>query len=132
MNAMDCCSLNGGNVRAILRLGGGITEIIHIHLEELGGRPCSALHWGICYLHGILNVILWECNVSVHKMLRKVPGGFCHCAEMGRALYPAHLDRSRQYNPTQLSSLLGEDVGKVVDVCLLDNEAPETITDVEF
>ena len=36
MNAMDGRSSNSWNVLAIFRLGGGITKIIHIHLEELG------------------------------------------------------------------------------------------------
>jgi hypothetical protein len=39
MNAVDGRSSNSWNVLAILRSGGGITKIIHIHLEELGGRP---------------------------------------------------------------------------------------------
>ncbi len=30
MNAMDCRPPNGGNVHTIFRLGGNITEIIHI------------------------------------------------------------------------------------------------------
>ena len=36
MNAVDGRSSNSWNVLAIFRLGGGITKIIHIHLEELG------------------------------------------------------------------------------------------------
>ncbi len=37
MNAVDGCPPNSRNVLAIFRLGGGITKVIHIHLEELGG-----------------------------------------------------------------------------------------------
>ena len=37
MNAVDGCLSNSWNVLAIFRLGGGITKVIHIHLEELGG-----------------------------------------------------------------------------------------------
>jgi hypothetical protein len=37
MNAVDGSSLNSWNVLTILRLDGGITKVIHIHLEELGG-----------------------------------------------------------------------------------------------
>jgi len=64
MNTVDCRSLNGVNVLAILRFGGGITKIINIHLEELGGRPCSALHRDVHYWHGIFNAIMWEVMVG--------------------------------------------------------------------
>jgi hypothetical protein len=65
-------------------------------------------------------------------MLCQVPSGLRHHAEMGRAFDPAHLDCSRHNNPTGLSCILREDVCKVIAIGLPNDEAPETITDIEF
>jgi len=92
MNAMDGCLLNSWNVLAILRLGGGITKFIHIHLEELGGRPCLTSQRYVHYHHGFFNGIMREGNLVIHTMLCDVSGHLHHHAEMGWALDPPHLN----------------------------------------
>ncbi len=102
MNAMDGCPSNSRNVLAIFRLGGGITKVIHIHLEELGGRPCSTSQRYIHYRHGFVNGVMRKGNQVIHTMLCDVSGCFRHCAEMGRALDLPHLNSRRYHNPAWL------------------------------
>jgi hypothetical protein len=132
MNAVDGCPSNGWNVLAIFRLGGGITKVIHVHLEELGGRPCSTAHRYIHNRHGFFNGIMWEGNQVIHTMLCDVSGRFRHRAEMGRAIDPPHLNRRWYHNPAWLPRFLGEDICKIVGVGLLDDQTPESVTDVEL
>ena len=132
MNAVDGRSSNSWNVLTILRLGGGITKVIHIHLEELGGRPCSTSQWYVHYRHGFFNGIMQEGNLVIHTMLCDVSGCLRHRAEMGRALDQPHLNCRWHHNLTWLPRLLGEDIRKIVAVGFLDDETPESVTDVEL
>jgi hypothetical protein len=128
MNTVDGRSSNSWNVLAIFRLGGGITQIIHIHLEELGGRPCLALQRYVHYCHGFFNGIMREGNLVIYTVLRDVSGRLRHRAEVRRALDPSHLNCRWHHNTTWLPRLLGEDIGKVVAVGFLDDETPESVT----
>ena len=83
MNAMDGSSSNGWNVITILRLGGGKAKVIHIHLEELGGRPCLTPQWYVHYCHGFFNGIMQEDNLVINVMLCDVSGRLRHRAKNG-------------------------------------------------
>ena len=73
-----------------------------------------------------------EDNLVIHTMLCDVSGRLRHRAEMGRALHPPHLNCRWNHNPTWLPRLLGENVSKGVAVGFLDDETPESVTDVEL
>jgi hypothetical protein len=51
---------------------------------------------------------------------------------MGRALDPPHLNCRWYHNPTWLPCFLGENISEVVAVGFLDDETPESVTDVEL
>ena len=65
-----------------------------------------------------------EDNLVIHTMLCDVSGRLRHRAEMGRALNTPHLNCRWNHNLTWLR--------KVVAVGFLDNETPESVTDVEL
>ena len=71
-------------------------------------------------------------NQVIHTMLCDVSGRFRHCAEMGRALDPPHLNSRRYHNQAWLPCFLWEDIRKIVAVDLLDDQTPESVTDVEL
>ena len=71
-------------------------------------------------------------SLVIHTMLCDVPGHFRHRAEMGRALDPPHLNCRWYYDAAWLPRFLWEDIHKVVAVGFLDDEPPESITDVEL
>jgi hypothetical protein len=51
---------------------------------------------------------------------------------MGRALDPPQLNCRWHHNLTWLPRFLGEDIRKIVAVGFLDDETPESVTDVEL
>ena len=108
------------------RLGDGITKVIQINLEELGGQPCLTSQRYVHYHHGFSNVMR-EDNIVIHTMLCDVSGRLSHRAEMGLALNPPHLNCRWNHIPHAPPPLLGENTSKVVAVGFLDNETPESL-----
>ena len=84
------------------------------------------------YRHGFFNGVMRKVNQVIHTMLCDVSGRFHHRAEMGRALDPPHLNCRWYYDAAWLPRFLWEDIRKVVAVGFLDNEPPESVTDVEL
>ncbi len=81
LNAIDGCLSDGGDVGSILRLGSSIAEVINIDLQTFGGRFGLAPDGYILDLHQLLNVVHWEGNVFVHKVLCQVSSQFRDSAE---------------------------------------------------
>jgi hypothetical protein len=81
MNAMYCCPADSWDVGAIGRLSRGMTEVIHVDLEELGGGIRARSAGNIRDLNEVFDWVSWQRHCGVNEMLCLVSGEFCHCEE---------------------------------------------------